>query len=113
MILQENKYIDNFSGICRDIVYIEKEKVVKLYFHFILNEDLCITFYKKYENSEIAYSEIKKFIEKEGTLIERNKRSSNDDIKDFIIAIKENKIPLPNTDYKLQNDIAYLLEMFT
>lgn len=50
--------------------------------------------------------------EENSTLAKRNKRNSNDNIKDFITAIKENKIPLPNADYKLQDDIAYLLKIF-
>lgn len=88
--------------------------MVKIYFHFVENKHLCITFQKKYTHQEEALSEIKRFIGQEHSNSEENtpKTDHPNNIKAFINAIQNHQIPLPNSDYQLQGDIDYLLSAF-
>jgi len=48
MIWQENKYIEEYYGIYRDIIFQPRTKSVIIYFNAYLNDDLNYKYVKTY-----------------------------------------------------------------
>lgn len=114
MIIQENKYLYDFYGVYRDIIFQPETNTMILYFDAYLNDDLCIEYRKKYSTKDAALAEITKFIslEKEDTTkigySEESIRKINISIRNFMKAIIENKVRLPGRGYKYMGDKNYL-----
>lgn len=112
MILQDSRYLREFPGVSREIVYNEATAVVKIYFECVEQEDLCLTFQKAYATFQDAYDEVKVFIDRESSQMTSHTTEPQSGLKAFIEAVTHNQLSLPASDYELQGDMDYLISQF-
>ena len=112
MLIEENRYINDYYGIMRDIFL--KKNEVEIIFNAFLNDELNLTFKKKYSSEDKARKEVEKFIKESESLKDelsyniKTVKLINKSIYRLISDILEDKVSLPSKDYKYLGDKNYL-----
>jgi len=111
MILQEEKYIEKYYGVYREVIFNSKNNSIIIYFNAFLNDDLNFKFEKIYKTKDEAFKDVEKFINHDKDVIidiEYSKEAIekiNKSLQSFLQAIIDNKVPLPSKDYIYQGDM--------
>jgi len=118
MILQNEKYLESYYGVYREIIFLPESNEIIIYFNAFLNDDLNIKYTKKYDTKEDALKEVNSFLihdKTEGASdIEYSEKSVtiiNNSIRKFLKAIMDNQVDLPSKDYKFDGDTNHIKDL--
>ena len=106
--LQENKYISGYHGIFRDIMFDSASCRVLIRFNAFLNDELDFEYAKVYQTEKEALKEVEEFIKSDSNheyelpYTEESIKKINISIDEFMKAIIDDNVSLPNQDYEYQ-----------
>ena len=113
-MLLQTRFLDDYYGIYRKIVFNSKHNRIRIYFDVAFNNDMYFEYSKTYRTEEDAFGEIETFIKsevEEKTKTIPNARESmprvNEGVNRFIAeAILDDEVInlLPNKDYYHETD---------